>query len=189
MGNESSSVAIDYIQQEDVLNETKSFEVKQKVTPQLNPQLNDINKNDKRDTRDTVSNVSAETISTKIDQRTKHDPEQSPDMLTEVEESTDVIDPMEVLFQFIPYYGQGDPSNDSLVKICLLCDHFLCMRISYRHFVSFSPICFSYFILNTTARFDLHYLACLYQILMLEMNSGIHYYYSPANICAKILSE
>ena len=32
------------------------------------------------------------------------------------EELIEDIDPMEILFQFIPYYGQGDPSNDSLVS-------------------------------------------------------------------------
>ena len=33
----------------------------------------------------------------------------------DVSESEEDIEPVEVLLQFIPYYGQGDPSNDRLV--------------------------------------------------------------------------
>lgn len=35
------------------------------------------------------------------------------------DEDTDETDPMEILFQFIPFYGQGDPSNDSVVRSTL----------------------------------------------------------------------
>jgi ankyrin repeat protein len=31
----------------------------------------------------------------------------------------DDINPLDILFQFIPYYGQGDPSNDSIVRSTL----------------------------------------------------------------------
>lgn len=33
----------------------------------------------------------------------------------DVSESEEDIEPVEVLLQFIPYYGQGDPSNDRYV--------------------------------------------------------------------------
>ena len=38
-----------------------------------------------------------------------------------VDDAEDVTDsnPMNVLFQFIPYYGQGDPANDSMVRATL----------------------------------------------------------------------
>jgi hypothetical protein len=34
----------------------------------------------------------------------------------DVSESEEDIEPVEVLLQFIPYYGQGDPSNDRLTE-------------------------------------------------------------------------
>jgi hypothetical protein len=40
------------------------------------------------------------------------------DQLSEVSGSDD-LEPVEVLLQFIPYYGQGDPANDSLVRSTL----------------------------------------------------------------------
>lgn len=42
----------------------------------------------------------------------------STDMTTDGELEDD-IDPIDILFQFIPYYSQGDPSNDSLVRSTL----------------------------------------------------------------------
>jgi hypothetical protein len=35
------------------------------------------------------------------------------------EEEEDDVEPVAVLLQFIPYYGQGDPSNDSIVRSTL----------------------------------------------------------------------
>ncbi len=40
------------------------------------------------------------------------------DLTSEISESED-LEPVEVLLQFIPYYGQGDPANDSLVRSTL----------------------------------------------------------------------
>jgi hypothetical protein len=37
---------------------------------------------------------------------------------SETDQETD-INPLDILFQFIPYYGQGDPSNDSIVRSTL----------------------------------------------------------------------
>jgi len=45
----------------------------------------------------------------------------SPTSLSDDDHSLDEddIEPVEVLLQFIPYYGQGDPSNDSIVRATL----------------------------------------------------------------------
>jgi hypothetical protein len=39
--------------------------------------------------------------------------------VSDVSENDEDLEPVEVLLQFIPYYGQGDPANDSLVRSTL----------------------------------------------------------------------
>lgn len=38
---------------------------------------------------------------------------------TDTDQETEDINPLDILFQFIPYYGQGDPANDSIVRSTL----------------------------------------------------------------------
>ena len=104
MGNETSTASGNSEPDELNQNFNKDIRIKSVPTPALKP-TPELSEDEKLD---------AKVVKPDSNSQSKHMLSSAPIENDELLEEKD-IDPMDVLFQFIPYYAQGDPTNDSLV--------------------------------------------------------------------------